>query len=384
MAVAKSRNRVSKHSDYSMQNTEVYENMLADNRMKWLDVLKGLGMLMTIAGHSLITNAYLGTMVWAVHMPLFFICSGITIKPCSRSVAFRKNIKKLMIPYAFGCLVLFLFDLILSRMILQGISCDIDTVWMLIKDYICRMIYGSGMYTLTSERLQITFNSIGALWFFCALFVSRLIYNEISFFPVKWKPLLVLALFMFGYSSTNYLTEAKGIWLPFSFQTGITALIFLYMGEMISTNMNEIEKHKKAVLVCSLCVYTFIIYCNIGVGMVGNEYGMGYVSILGAFFGTIVWMFIAKGLTNIPFIAQGLEWIGKRTDKFLIFHLAELNFMPWDRILPVFKDGTDSMPQYLFNIYIYILKIMFIITAVGAVEVIRCQIKKGIAMSGQK
>jgi len=377
-------NKVGERSNPASQNIAKKrdENMLTTGRMRWLDVLKGIGMLMTIAGHSLVTNAYLSTTIWAVHMPLFFICSGITFKPYSRSVALRKNIKRLMIPYAFGCLVLLLFDLFLSRMIIQKIPCDMNTVWMLIKDYACRMIYGSGMYTLTSERLQITFNAIGALWFFCALFVSRLIYNEISYFPKNWKPLLVLVLFAFGYKSTSCLTATKGIWLPFSFQTGVTALIFLYMGEMIRLHMNEIKKHKGAVLSCSLLIYGFIIYCGVGVGMVGNSYGMGYVSILGALFGTMVWLFAAKYLVAVPFIAQGLEWIGKRTDKFLIFHLAELNFMPWQNIVTALNRDIGTGVECLCTIYI--CKILFGVIMVVVSEFLVRKTKKGFSALKQK
>lgn len=364
--------------------TEPNKGLLTHDRIQWLDILKGIGILMVIGGHSLITNSYLATMIWSVHMPLFFICAGITFKFYPRKIAFEKNVKRLMIPYVVGCLVVLLFDLILSRMILHNGSYDLHTVWIVIEDYMGRMIYGSGMHGFTSDNLHINLKSIGALWFFCALFVSRIVYNEIAYFPKKWKTVLVLMLFVFGYQSTNFLTEAKGIWLPFSIQTGITALIFLYMGELIRDNMSEIEKHKRSVLLCSSCIYVFVIYCGISAGMVGNTYGRGYLGILGAFFGTVVWMFVAKGIAVFPVVSQVLGWIGTRTDRFLIFHLAELNFVPWKGILSVFIENFENWDEYICSIYIYICKVMYIAVVVGVIDFAERKIKKIFATSKLK
>ena len=46
-------------------------------RLKWLDIAKGLGILLMVLGHSSVP-VVVAKFIWAFHMPLFFIASGWT------------------------------------------------------------------------------------------------------------------------------------------------------------------------------------------------------------------------------------------------------------------------------------------------------------------
>jgi acyltransferase len=51
-----------------------------NKRIGWIDIAKGITILLVIVGHTLIgykVNDY----IYAFHMPLFFICSGLLFKP---------------------------------------------------------------------------------------------------------------------------------------------------------------------------------------------------------------------------------------------------------------------------------------------------------------
>lgn len=67
-------------------------------RISWIDVTKGIAIYLVILGHSLIglkVNDY----IFAFHMPLFFIASGLLFREKSIKKTIAGNIKKLLVPY---------------------------------------------------------------------------------------------------------------------------------------------------------------------------------------------------------------------------------------------------------------------------------------------
>lgn len=60
-------------------------------RIEWIDVAKGIGMLLVILGHTIQLNIV--TPLYAFHMPLFFFLSGLLIK--SDTLTFLPYVKKM-------------------------------------------------------------------------------------------------------------------------------------------------------------------------------------------------------------------------------------------------------------------------------------------------
>lgn len=48
-------------------------------RIEWIDVAKGIAILLMVAGHTTIPKS-ISNFIWAFHMPLFFIASGLCTK----------------------------------------------------------------------------------------------------------------------------------------------------------------------------------------------------------------------------------------------------------------------------------------------------------------
>lgn len=69
--------------------------------------MKGIGILLVIAGHSNIPS-YLMTMIYAMHLPLFFFLSGITLNRTTNFFDFVfKKASSLLIPYfVFGSILM--------------------------------------------------------------------------------------------------------------------------------------------------------------------------------------------------------------------------------------------------------------------------------------
>ena len=68
-------------------------------RIKWLDIVKGIGIVLVVLGHCCTNNLNIVTnYICSFHMPLFFLASGITFKRSSFDDQIRKRFYSLALP----------------------------------------------------------------------------------------------------------------------------------------------------------------------------------------------------------------------------------------------------------------------------------------------
>lgn len=51
--------------------------VITTNRIEYIDIAKGLGMILVVVGHCINGKTFPGTWINSFHMPLFFILSGL-------------------------------------------------------------------------------------------------------------------------------------------------------------------------------------------------------------------------------------------------------------------------------------------------------------------
>ena len=83
-------------------------------RLQWLDIAKGITIILMVMGHSAIPDV-LGRFIFAFHMPLFFIASGITTKYSSFSEFIRKKSKGLLLPFIIYSVIVLVLEANLLR-----------------------------------------------------------------------------------------------------------------------------------------------------------------------------------------------------------------------------------------------------------------------------
>lgn len=129
------------------------------------DIMKGVGILAMISGHTDIPGL-LVKVIFAWHMPLFFLVSGYFFRPQSLIEAWRKNISALIIPYLLTAVVMLILCM---GYVAMGIDRDI------IRAFAAIFIgAGSRGVPMLGEY------SIGAIWFLLAMFWCKIIYNYVS------------------------------------------------------------------------------------------------------------------------------------------------------------------------------------------------------------
>lgn len=137
-----------------------------NNRNSTIDVMKGIGIICVVIGHSSFTADSIVKFIYSWHMPLFFILSGYFYKECEISDRFRKDLRILMWPYIFA---------VISIAIVALVEKSLFNI-----DHLNHIVWGGLFGTPRALYNPDTFfgqGYIGALWFVPAIFMCRVIYN---------------------------------------------------------------------------------------------------------------------------------------------------------------------------------------------------------------
>lgn len=131
-------------------------------RIRTIDIAKGIGIILVIMGHLLPENSYLRSVIYSFHMPLFFILSGMVLKPSYTQWKFWRSItaqRKLFITYLFYSTIFLSFDIAIRWAVLKEMKIT-AVVW--------------NAYQTSS------FFGINVLWFLATTIIAKSIYQYTS------------------------------------------------------------------------------------------------------------------------------------------------------------------------------------------------------------
>ena len=84
-------------------------------RLSWLDVLKGIGIILVAIGH-IYSNRTVFNWLYSFHMPLFFLAAGWVYKEKPIITDIKRRIQTIVVPYfSFGLLILLYWQVIERR-----------------------------------------------------------------------------------------------------------------------------------------------------------------------------------------------------------------------------------------------------------------------------
>ena len=87
---------------------------MRSQRIEWLDVAKGIAILLMVAGHTTIPKP-VSNFIWAFHMPLFFIASGWCTRWGGQYGEFvMRKIKSLLVPFAIYTAIVLPLDCLIG------------------------------------------------------------------------------------------------------------------------------------------------------------------------------------------------------------------------------------------------------------------------------
>ena len=303
-------------------------------RVASLDIAKAFAVVCVVVGHSASLGIPQGVVdfCFTFHMPLFFIASGYFARPDAvLDAAFvKKNARALLLPYAATTLVVVL--LVLLKALAFGHADVLGET----ASWLVAALYGAGAGT---AALPEGVRAIGAVWFLLAMFWGKLLLAATHRTPCPAA--VVLGMFVLGYVS-------KTVWLPFSVQAGLCAVLFLYIGQLLRAG-DWLARGAVHPLVWAAIagMWLYCIVCGGRLFMVENVYGDGVVvDVLGGVCGTLC-VFKAAQLVerHAAPLAGALARLGTVTLPLFCAHLVELDAMPWGHVEALL--GTLPVPPWL-------------------------------------
>ncbi len=133
--------------------------MTENKRIAYLDMARGIGMILVVTGHVEYVNMSLLQFIYAFHMPLFFLISGILIwekqeEKNNYIVLCKKKLRSILLPYCFFSAMILLIES--ARLLIRNLD-EWDNIGQMLLQTLC---------------LQ----GISTLWFLPALFMSELLF----------------------------------------------------------------------------------------------------------------------------------------------------------------------------------------------------------------
>lgn len=307
-------------------------------RIDYLDVAKGLTILLVIVSHTFTVWNIKVNWIFTFHMPLFFILSGYFFKSGSKTNCI-KLFKALILPY-------------LSLNLLKlGINICANADGLNIRDRLLGIFYGNSVKSAVKLCL-IKAPTISITWFLLALFWCRIIYSELDSLSKKYgfSVLLITAI------SAYAMTELKEyVCLPFSLMSGITAMIFYHMGRVIKEkNIFDLKLKDISPLLIILSLVVWECCCVYGKLRINGSVIKLLTDIPTAAIGTFYIVKLSKVILKMPLAGSFFKWCGKHSIVIFGVHsFDDIIMYEIFKVLPNFNK-INSWEEYFLYLLIRI------------------------------
>ncbi len=277
------------------------------NRIPIFDALKGVAIILMIINHVSLEGAWLGKFIGVFHMPLFFIISGYLYKRRNLIETIIKNTHKIILPYFFTCLVIWL--------VMWFAKGNID--WWL------SIIWGN-------SRLFNTISGVGPLWFLPAFFWALIFANlllRIKSKKIRW--IIVAGLFAISVFRVHF----TGFLFPLGITTGLGGVIFLLVGMEVKENPKYINK--PIFVWMGIFIWLFCVVLG-DCAMAWHIYKFNLLQVIAGLYGTYVCYLIIIQFKENSIIMKGLCFIGANSLSLFCIHSV-------DRVLNFTSDFTNYL-----------------------------------------
>lgn len=372
--------------------------MAAKKRMMWLDIAKGLAIILMVLGHCLSDQTALHDFIYSFHMPLFFLAAGFTMRAKPRDVVIKSSARRLLVPYFVVCGVLFAFAFVQPHALNE--SLDTQRPWYVV---LVEIMYAAGDQ---GDFFGHHYQAIGALWFLPCLFVARIILNEIllrgqqvatlaagssadgaqlvrssrfaqraaraqNALPaparvfLRKRPQLAQPLFesaCVGVTLVAGIGTGSVVRLPFDIDTAMVCTLFMYAG-VLTKRYDLMHAPLTFWLVMAAA---WLSYPVLGTSEIAEQaYVQQPTSLITAIAGSLM---VMKGCMlleklNLSALNRGLAWCGINSLYVLCVHRVESAVFNWQKIMEFFCPDVWNWDLTLQGLYWFGLRIVLVIAA---------------------
>ncbi|MBR3825869.1 MAG: acyltransferase family protein [Lachnospiraceae bacterium] len=290
-------------------------------RIAYLDMARGIGMVLVVLGHIEYLGAGWLRYVTAFHMPLFFFVSGILIckkkeeeKPFAGLI--KKKLVSIMVPYVIFSLLSFLIES--SRIWVKGLD-----EW----NVVLRQLFQS-----------CCLQGVSTLWFLPALFMGEVIFIGIRKKTPLWGTVICVCVIVMGavvindyeqnFARIHAVSRAYRLLhdVCSMFIRNLFCVGFLAAGYFAEIIFFE-KKLKGFADVCLALVFGMIAFVSIQMSGLVDLRSMRFASaplyVVVAVTGSMTVIFLCKCLTRLPYnpLQQIMEYYGRNSLVIMVTHM---------------------------------------------------------------
>lgn len=277
----------------------------AGARLEWVDVAKGLGIILVVIAHAW-TQGRVRDTIYAFHMPLFFVLSGYVARPHPMGDFLRRQIRSMLVPYIAFLLTLAAADQLIEHM--RG-HAPMFRSW------------GAAAHALLLGGTELR-GPFTIFWFVPCLMVARLIQNALSrFWPdprdARWAVAMGCAL-IFG-----VWWGGRSDFSPLGLLSVPVALAFLWAGALWRTVPRDGMLATAALVAgAALLWWRVPVPLNMKIG----DYGTPGWSLALALLLSVGLGGAARLLALLPAEGLGLAALGRMSLVIMYCHVAVLHY----------------------------------------------------------
>ena len=271
-------------------------------RHDWLDALKGIGILLVVAGH-IWTRGLFRDAIYAFHMPLFFMATGAVAVATPWRIMVSRTARGLCLPFvSFGLLLLGLDVLIEGARHVRPIFPDLWT--------------GIRTILFATETLRGPF---GIFWFVPCLFIARLIWNGLLMCAGgAGRPLMLAAMALAALAAVA--VDHFGGRSPLGLLPVPAALLMIWIGALWR------NWHPGRAISLALCVLALLaLFWFPPLNLRAGEIGWPLIGLAGAVAITdrLAWL-----TRRLPLrLMHQLAWVGRNSLVLMFAHLAFVHYL---------------------------------------------------------
>lgn len=327
---------------------------------KWIDIAKGIGILLIIIGHSPFSQ-FIKDVIYTFHIPLFFFISGYLFNWGK----YKKNInqflvnkiKRLVIPYFLTNIIILSTFYLLSYFKIYKFKSNLS-----IKCLI-GIFYGNGAPLNPSTIFTNTINIPS--WFLVCLFCGFIILCIIAYshekYGISFSCCLCLFLILIGFEISKYL------YLPWGLDISCVSMIFMFSGYLMNYyNIHPFQNvsEKNYINLLLILILFVLIKINGSVDMNMRNYANPLVFAIGGLLGTHITIELSKEIAKKEnSLSKLFIFTGKNSLTILLYH----TFTPrlFLNLINIFIDVKEAVYNsemlYLLNVLTFsMLTVLFI------------------------
>lgn len=296
----------------------------AKNRNVYIDIMKGIGIISVVIGHTVDTIDIFGytfhilQLVYTYHMALFFFCSGYLFKEKYLENPFNyigQKVKGLYIPFIKYVTIYALLANVFAAMgILDLVSAGLATEKYMDFGAVITMI-GNGL-TFESPGMFLT-----AFWFIPVLFFSMCLFCYVL---SKFKHyIFVGGIFSVFCGILGMYLIVKGYGFKLSFHITFLIMPVIYVGFCVKRHWNFLQKYVSIIasIVIAVLLYTMILRTGNSIDLARGWIISPVLFYVVTFLGIYMVLGFSKLISKGNILTKLFSYIGKNSLSIMTMHV---------------------------------------------------------------